>query len=95
MTDNVIKFPKSFKKSKSSIAVTVVPLEEEFDRTHHEEIFEYDDGSYVILILPKELDFTIERMVYMAERVKRTMFDCEKDYFDENSATVDDPNDAS
>ena len=93
--DNLIKFPKKYNPP----PVVPEPVEDDPEQTHHEEIFEYDDGSYVVLVLPNQHDFTLERMVFMAERLKRTMFDeavrscphCLSETDDEDVATVDDP----
>jgi hypothetical protein len=90
VADNLVKFPKTYKQP------PVILEEVPFDQDYHEQLFEYDDDSYVIFVLPKNKEFTIERMVFMAERVKRTMFDyAECEYDDEDVATVDDPNNAS
>jgi hypothetical protein len=96
-TSNLINFPKTYKQP--PITIIAEPAEDDPDQTHHEEIFEYDDGSYVILVLPNDSEFTLERMVFMAERLKRTMFDeasrscphCLSETDDEDVATVDDP----
>lgn len=84
MVDNLVKFPKEYKHPPI--------LAKEEPTTHHEEIFEYDDGSYVILVLPNNRSFTVERMVFMAERLNRSIFDLAETQFDDDDvANIDDP----
>lgn len=75
--DNIINFPKKFtpppKKPDASRRKTKGEIESA--NKYHDEIFEYEDGSYVVLVQPKKEKFSIERMTFMAERLKMTLFD--------------------
>jgi hypothetical protein len=70
----VIQFPKKYTPPPDKGATrTRLPCETK--KAYHDEVFEYEDGSYVVLVQPRKQKFTIERMVFMAERLKMTLFD--------------------
>jgi hypothetical protein len=76
--ENIIKFPKPFTSHPNSTppaARSRTKGEARHPRGYHDEVFEYNDGSYVILVQPKREKFTVERMVFMAERLKMELFD--------------------
>ena len=60
------------------------------DTTHHTEVFSYNDDSYVVLVQPKAKPFDVERVVFMAERLKMEAFDAlpvyDDDEFDDDDS---------
>lgn len=70
---NVVKFPKKFTPppgAKTTATRRKTQGEHSTPTKYHDEVFEFDDGSYVVLVQPKKEKFTLERIVFMAERLK-------------------------
>ena len=44
-------------------------------KTHHAEVFDYNDDSYVIILQKAQEPFSVERVVFVAERLKLDAFD--------------------
>lgn len=82
----LLQFPKKFTPPPEKAGLPTrsqTANEAKNPRGYHDEIFEYNDGSYVILVQPKKQKFTVERMVFMAERLKMTLFDALPCYEDD------------
>lgn len=78
MSENVVNFPSKT----SAVNLDLGQMVEANDETHHVEILHYEDDSYVVLVQPKSQEFTLERMVFMAERLKLDLFDALPTYED-------------
>ena len=92
----VIDFPgtsNNFSKMHLEPVPELLEILEETEVTHHTEVFEYSDDSFVLLIQPKGKEFSVERMVFMAERLKMTLFDALPCYDEDELGTQDDPSD--
>ena len=91
----VINFPGT---EQDALSMSLEPSEDLIDMlenstaTHHTETFAYNDDSYVVLVQLKGQDFSPERMVFMAERLKMTVFGALPEYDDELDPQ-DDPSD--
>lgn len=94
---NIVNFPKKFRPPPAPAEPAAQRRRTQGEQTtpakYHDEIFEYEDGSYVVLVQPKKEKFTVERMVFMAERLKMTLFDVLPFY--EDLALEPGPDDAS
>lgn len=76
MSEKVINFPANGNKLPLHLepADDLISLLQTTEFTHHTEIFEYEDDSYVMLVQPKDNSFSLERAVFMAERLKLDLF---------------------
>lgn len=75
-TGNIIKFPKEFKAQPQPLAYRhKTKAEAKYPKKYHDEIFEFADGSYIILVQPKKEKFTLDRMAFMAWRLQVVLSD--------------------
>lgn len=80
----VIPFPKKYNPPpKNSATRRKTKAESLAPSKYHDEIFEYKDGSYVILVQPKKEKFSVERMIFMAKRLEMSLFDALPCYDDD------------
>lgn len=96
MSANILEFPKT-KIYRSSIPEIKLNIQEptlivdEVKPSHHHETFDYNDDSYVVLFLPKDQQFTVDKMVFMAERLKLQLFSLLDECYDDTEGDVDPP----
>jgi hypothetical protein len=88
MPDNILTFPPRNDNGELSEVV------EATDKTHHTEIFAYSDDTFVVLVRPRSEQFTLENMVFMAERLKLELFGALPEFYDDDELDTgpeDDP----
>lgn len=98
MASNIVKFPKVYRTPPhleaippSYVDMMDPPIVAEVKVTHHHETFDYNDDSYIVLVLPKDEKFTVDKMVFMAERLKLQLFSLLNECYDDNEGDVDPP----